>query len=261
MLGTRIGDGAIGGKAARLLQIGATIADRVEPARHPGLEISIPRMTKGALGDEVELEFAVALNEGGLSRVAVLQMRPMAMFTDPVDLPESHLGGANVLLSSRSALGNGERCDIADVVYLRREAFDLACAREIAREIEEINRRLVAQGRYYLLIGFGRWGTSDPWFGVPTVWPQISGARVIVEVAIAESAAGFSQGSHFLHNVTSLGVSYFSLTGEEPTPLDWQRLDRQPEETATALVRHVRLATPLTVAVDGRSKRGVVRHG
>ena len=218
------------------------------------------RVGKATHGTEIEIEFAVSLGDSGPSRVAVLQMRPMTVSTDPVDVPESALVEDGVRISSLRALGNGRRSDIEDVVFLDRDRFDLARTPEIVNELEGINRSLLAAGRPYLLIGFGRWGTSDSWCGVPVVWPQISGARVIVEIAIPESGAGLSQGSHFFHNVTNLGVSYFSVTGREPTPIDWEWLDRQPVESSSELVRHVRLGAPLSVAVDGRTKRGVVKH-
>jgi hypothetical protein len=126
--------------------------------------------------------------------------------------------------------------------------------------VAQINAGLQVEKRPYLLIGFGRWGSTDPWGGVPVVWGQIAGARVIVEACLPDFRADPSQGSHFFHNVTSLGVLYFSL-GEQDRDVDWSWLDSQPALAETPHVRHVRLDQPLRVKVDGRKRRGAVWSG
>ncbi len=110
-----------------------------------------------------------------------------------------------------------------------------------------------------MLIGFGRWGSSDPWLGLPVRWAQISGARVIVEATLPHAQPDPSQGSHFFHNLTSFGVSYFTVRPGDTHAVDWDWLDAQPAAAETEFVRHVRLAAPLRVEVDGRSGRGVIR--
>jgi hypothetical protein len=166
-----------------------------------------------------------------------------------------------VVVASESALGNGVIEHLVDVVYVRPGSFDLAHSRRIAQEIEVVNRDLMAAGRGYVLIGFGRWGSSDPWLGLPVRWPQISGARVVVEASLPQAEADPSQGSHFFHNLMSLGVCYFTVRHTGPYAVDWAWLDGQPDAIETEFVRHVRLATPLRVEVDGRSGRGVIRRG
>ena len=121
-----------------------------------------------------------------------------------------------------------------------------------------MNRGLVAEGRPYLLIGFGRWGTSDPWLGVPVLWSQISGARAIIESSLPNIEADPSQGSHFFHNVTGFRVLYFTVKHTGRYRVDWDWLDRQLVTAETLFVRHLRLETPLTAKVDGRTGRGII---
>ena len=131
---------------------------------------------------------------------------------------------------------------------------------EIAVEIESLNSVLDLEQRPYVLIGFGRWGSSDPWLGIPVTWPQISGARVIIEATLPEMHVDASQGSHFFHNLLSFHVQYFTVRHTGEYAIDWAWLDRQPALAETDFLRHVRLAEPLQVRVDGRCGRGVILH-
>ena len=128
----------------------------------------------------------------------------------------------------------------------------------MVRELESINRDLIARRRPYILIGLGRWGTSDERLGVPVAWGQISGARVIVEARTPEINPDLSQGSHFFHNVLSFQVLYLDVDQLGPGRIDWDWLDRQPAVFESELVRHVRPQVPLTVRVDGATRRGVI---
>jgi hypothetical protein len=177
-----------------------------------------------------------------------------------VALGEEELAGPDVLVASAAVLGNGEDATLRDVVYVRPEVFDASRTREIAAELAAIDRDLADAGRRYLLIGFGRWGSSDPWLGIPVEWSQISGARAIVEATLPAMNVERSQGSHFFHNITSFQVFYFQVHHAGPHRVDWAWLDGQPAATETPRVRHVRLAEPLRVRVDGRSGRGVIRR-
>ncbi len=217
---------------------------------------------EGAVGGPVEIEFAATLDpdHGAPARFGFLQVRPLAALDDGAAVGEDELTGPGVLVGCERALGSGRHDGLADVVYLRPEAFSAAATPAIARELEAINESLVRERRPYLLIGFGRWGTSDPSGGVPVVWGEISGARAIVEATVPAMRTEVSQGSHFFHNLTSLGVMYLSLSPEEADRIDWSWLAAQPAVRETTLVRHVRPARPLTVLVDGRAGRGVVRH-
>jgi len=215
-----------------------------------------------AVDGAVEIEFAVDIPHGSgePARFGFLQMRPMAVDEGGVELAESDLVGPGVLVRGRHALGNGERHDLRDIVWLDPDRFDAGSTPAIARELGERNRELQAAGRPYLLLGFGRWGSSDPWLGVPVVWGQISGARVLVESSLPSMNPDISQGSHFFHNLIGLKILYLATARGDEDAVDWEWLARQPLAAAGEYTRHVRLERPLHVIVDGLNGRGVVRY-
>lgn len=208
-------------------------------------------------GGPVELEFAVTLPHGTAEppRFALLQARRMAAPAAAADLVEASRGFVP-LLASDHAMGNGVVDGIADVVYVVPERFEPSRTREIAAEIAARNRRLLAEGRPYLLIGFGRWGSADPWLGIPVNWGDVSGARMLVEAAALGRPIEMSQGSHFFHNLAAFAVPYASVAREEA--IDWEWLAAQKAAEETRFLRHVRLASPLRVVVDGRAGKAVV---
>ncbi len=214
-----------------------------------------------ATGAKVEIEFAVNLDprHGLPARLGFLQIRPMLVSDEMVEVSEEDLTADGVLVASDSVMGNGVVDTIQDVVYVRPDTFEARHTPTIAAALEPVNRGLINEGRPYLLIGFGRWGSTDPWLGVPVNWSQISGAKAIVEAATPEMDVEPSQGSHFFHNITSLRVSYFSVHHSAPYNIDWQWLAGQELVTETNLIRHVRLRGPLIVRVDGRNGRGLIR--
>ncbi len=218
------------------------------------------RLCEEAVGCEVEMEFAVTLGEdpGDPLQFGFLQVRPMVVSREKVELADAELDGDRVLAASEKTMGNGAVDSLCDIVYVRPENFEAKHTPTIAAQLAEINRTLQAAGRPYLLIGFGRWGSSDPWLGIPVEWGQISGAKVIVEATIPEMNVEMSQGAHFFHNMTSFQVLYFSIRFDGPHTIDWAWLDSIPEVTATDYVRHVQLSEPLTVKVDGKSGKGVI---
>jgi hypothetical protein len=213
-----------------------------------------------AVGEPVEIEFAVTIGADGRARLGFLQVRPLVMEHKSVTVDEDELEGPDVLAASRHVLGNGSVNSVADIVYIKPAAFEISATTAIAGELETINDRLLRAERPYLLMGFGRWGTSDQWGGVPVAWAQICGARAIVEASSSGLRADLSQGSHFFHNLTSFSVLYFSLDAEESRRIGWTWLDSQPAAAETQHLRHVRLAVPLSIQVDGRSGRGVIAH-
>lgn len=215
---------------------------------------------RAALDADVEVEFALTLDrQNGLpARLGFLQVRPMLVARDVVSVTDEDLRGPRAIVATERALGNGGVETLVDIVYVRPEAFEARHTPAIAREIEALNRALGAAGRQYVLIGFGRWGSSDPWLGIPSTWPQLSNARVIVEATLPEMNVDASQGSHFFHNMISFGVLYFTVRHSGPFPIRWDWLDRQPAEQETAFLRHIRLPAPVTVRVDGRVGRGVI---
>ncbi|MBP1634688.1 MAG: response regulator receiver protein [Acidobacteria bacterium] len=225
---------------------------------------SLLRVCAEALAAPVEIEFAATFPPGpgdGRVQFGFLQVRPMAVSSAVVEIDLSAVPPGELLLASERVMGNGVVSDVRDVVYVRPERFEARQTPAIAEELARVNRRLADAGRPYLLIGFGRWGSSDPWLGVPVEWSQINGARSIVEATLPAMNVDPSQGSHFFHNLSSFDVSYFTVPfGREPG-IDWDGLARRPAEHETPLVRHVRLDEPLLIEVDGRRGVGAVRWG
>ncbi len=208
-----------------------------------------------ALNSPVEIEFAITLNP---TRFGLLQVRPLLALADEIDIQDDEFTGKDILLASERVLGNGENSNIEHIVFVKPQTFEAKHTPQIAREIEAVNVTAIENGLDYLLIGFGRWGSSDPWLGTPVTWGQISQAKIIVESTLPEMDKEFSQGSHFFHNITSFGVSYFSLRHSDDHGLDWEWLDKQACVSETDYIKHVKLVKPLTVKVDGRSGRGII---
>jgi hypothetical protein len=182
----------------------------------------------------------------------------MVVSSDSVEVTDEDLVGPQVLLASENILGNGLLDRIFDIVYVIPECFQKEHTRQMATELENINRELVAAERPYVLIVFGRLGSSDPWLGIPVTWGQISGIGVIVEATLENMNVEMSQGSHFFHNLTSLGVRYFSMPRYGHHAIDWDWLSKQEKVTTTRFIRHVRVEQPLVIKMDGRTGRGVI---
>jgi hypothetical protein len=219
------------------------------------------------LGAAVEIEFALTLPAEGdrPARLGFLQVRPMAVASDRVEIGDAELADPAAVVRSERVMGNGVTDGIRDVVYVRPETFEARLTPAIAAEVDRLNQALVEEGRPYLLVGFGRWGSADPWLGIPVAWPQIAGARVIVEAALPAINADMSQGAHFFHNLLSFRVAYFSVSGRGTAAggpeIDWDWLRGLPARRETEHVRHVETPAPLRVRVDGRTGRGVVLRG
>jgi hypothetical protein len=159
---------------------------------------------------------------------------------------------------SGNALGNAEKTDIADIVFVKPEDFDPGRTVEIARDIGKINSQLVSMDRKYLLIGPGRWGSADRWLGIPVNWTEIRGVDAIIETTFSRLKADPSQGSHFFHNITTLGINYISISEHGEDFLNWKWLTSQPAATETSFVTHVKLDKAFTLKVDGRKSRCVM---
>jgi hypothetical protein len=209
-----------------------------------------------ALGLPVEIEFALALPPRGPNRLGLLQVRPLVVSHADVAIEEAEVTGPSALVVSEAALGNG-RHEVRDVVYVRPGGFEPRLTPAIAQEIERLDRALRDEGRPYLLIGFGRWGSSDPWLGIPVRWDQIAGARGIVEATLPQLNPEPSQGSHFFHNLSSFGVLYLAVAHDRGRGVDWGWLDSQEAVAQSEHVRHVRTRDPVVVKADGRRRLGV----
>lgn len=208
----------------------------------------------------VEIEFAVTLNtQQKTGTFYLLQIRPMVdvkadLSEDLNRIPENRL-----LLKSLNSLGHGIMEDIHDIVYVKTENYNAGNNPTIAYEIEKLNRRFLDEGKNYILIGPGRWGSSDSWLGIPVKWPHISAARVIVEAGLTNYRVDPSQGTHFFQNLTSFGVGYFTINAYMNDGIYNQSfLDALPAAEETEHLRHVRFEQPITVKMDGKKKLGVV---
>jgi len=212
------------------------------------------------MGRPVEIEFAVDIRDQQLASFYVLQIRPIVDNKEVVheNLDKTDLNDA--VLFSRNALGNGISNDIHDVIYVKTDAFNASNNTMIAREIETINSRFVAEGNNYVLVGPGRWGSSDPWLGIPVKWPHISQARVIVESGMENYRIEPSQGTHFFQNLTSFGVGYFTVNPflENDGFFDENFLNQQPAIHETKFIRQVRFEQPMSIKINGKKRVGVV---
>ncbi|MCK4413534.1 MAG: hypothetical protein KAY32_08325 [Candidatus Eisenbacteria sp.] len=220
-------------------------------------------LTEEALGTAVEIEFALEIGRRGQGpiRFGFLQARPMMVSGEETTVTPEELVGDRVVLASEQALGNGVRDGIRDIVFLKPDVFAAEATREMVGELEGINHNLVAAANPYLLIGFGRWGSSDPWLGVPVEWGQINGARVVVEATLPDMNPDMSQGSHFFHNLISFHVFYLAVRHQGEFRIDWDWINSQPTVCESRFVKHVRATRPLTIRVDGRGGRGVITRG
>jgi hypothetical protein len=214
------------------------------------------------MGHQVEIEFALTLDiEKGLpARFGFLQVRPMFVSRNAVSVSAEELDGPKVLVASEDVLGNGIISTICNVVYMKSSTFDEKQSHIIASHLERVNHQLAAEGRPYLLLVYGRLGTTDPPFGIPVGWWQVSGAKVIIEMALPGGSTEMSQGSHFFHNVISSQVGYFSMPRNQRNEVDWDWLICQPTAEESEFIRHIKLQTPLTVKIDGTNGRGVIYH-
>ena len=212
------------------------------------------------MGRPVEIEFAVDISDQRFASFYVLQIRPIVDSKEVVheNLEETVL--QSTVLFSRNALGNGISNDVSDVVYVKSDAFDASKNPLIAREIENLNTQFVAAGTHYVLVGPGRWGSSDPWLGIPVKWPHISQARVIVESGMENYRIEPSQGTHFFQNLTSFGVGYFTVNSflENDGFFDEAFLNEQPAVFETAFIRQVHFDQPVIIKINGRQRIGVV---
>ncbi len=208
----------------------------------------------------VEIEFAVDLQTAdGKPVFYLLQIRPIVDTKDPSGPDLSDFEPEDCLIYSNSALGNGVVNDVQDIVYVKPENFKPSLNPEIARHIEKINDKLQKSGRPYLLVGPGRWGSQDPWLGVPVRWGQIAGARTIVEMGLENYHVEPSQGTHFFQNLTSLRVGYLTINphiGEGN--INMEMLNSHGAEEETEYVRHVRCSKPFSTMIDGKNNKGVV---
>ena len=212
------------------------------------------------MGASVEVEFAVNLPlEGqGQPEFSLLQIRPMGRYKQNLGVKITKSDINRAFCYSSLSLGNGEYKDIYDLVYVNPETFDAGKTTEIAGEINKINALFNDKNRKYVLIGPGRWGSSDRWLGIPVVWNDISNVGVMVETTIESIKADPSQGSHFFQNITSLGISYITVSEKRDDFIDYDFFSCQTCENTTRYLKHIHFESPIKILVDGTSSQAVL---
>ncbi len=213
------------------------------------------------MGRPVEIEFAINMNKQDPRKASffLLQIRPIVDNKEVMNEDLSVIQPEDTILSSTSVLGHGIINDVHDIIYVKTGAFNAANNQLIAYEIEKMNRQFTGTDKNYVLVGPGRWGSSDPWLGIPVKWPHISNAKVIVECGLENYRVDPSQGTHFFQNLTSFGVGYFTINPFKGEGwFDESYLNQMPAIEETEYLRHVQLESPMIIKMDGKRSLGVV---
>jgi hypothetical protein len=186
-------------------------------------------------------------------------MRPLALKHSIAVMNLQVEDESALLCRSPKVLGHGTIDDIYDIIYVDYHIYDRSKSRQVANEISAFNIKLRKQKRPYLLIGVGRWGSADPWLGIPVTWDQISGAKAIIESSFKDFMVEPSQGSHFFHNLTAFMVGYFTVNDfKEQGFIDWDWLLKQPAVESKKFIKHLRFKKPIIVKMNGKENKGII---
>ena len=218
-------------------------------------------MGSWGMGTPVEIEFAVNLDvpHGEPKEFAMLQMRPMVLSREVEELMIGDVKETDMICQSSQVLGNGAINGIHDIIVVDINKFDRGKSSDVAQEVSRLNTKLVKEKKPYLLFGVGRWGSLDPWLGIPVTWDQIAGASVIVESGFKDFAVTPSQGSHFFQNLTSFRVGYFTVNSLDHIGfIDWDWLNDQQPEEELVYTKHIKFNEPISVKINGHENRGVI---
>jgi len=240
-----------------------TLAPVLKQGLFPLADVLSTLMAEGerGMGTPVEIEFAVSLGprSGARCDFGFVQMRPLALMRESEAVEIGEVDPAALLCRSQRVLGNGRFEGIRDLVVVDFQRFERARSREAAAEVGRLNGLLLAERTPYALVGVGRWGSRDPWLGIPVTWDQVSGAQVIVEAGLRDLKVTPSQGTHFFQNLTSFNVGYFTVNPETGDgTVDWEWLEAQPALSSAAHVRRIRLDKPILVLMNGKKNEGVI---
>lgn len=218
-------------------------------------------LSQEMMGRPVEIEFAVNIDYSSTPSHTfyILQIRPIVDAKEAISEDLAEIAESEEIISCNNALGHGVYNDIYDVIYVKPEKFKAVNSPLIMSEIDYLNKTLQKQDKFYVLVGPGRWGSSDPWMGVPVKWQNISNAKIIVESGLSNYRVDPSQGTHFFQNLTSMGVAYFTINPYLNDGFyDVDFLNAQPAEFETEFIRHVHFKMPIVAKVDGRKGKGVI---
>jgi DNA-binding NarL/FixJ family response regulator len=213
------------------------------------------------MGTSIEIEFAVNLaSDGKKAEFSLLQIRPMGRYRQNMDIRINEKDKKDAFCFSTMSLGNGDYEDIFDIIYVDPEKFDSAKTLDVAAQINKLNAKFNNKDKKYVLIGPGRWGSSDRWLGIPVAWNDISNVGVMVETTIESIKADPSQGSHFFQNITSLGISYITVLDKGEDFIDYEWLQNQPSEDETEFLRHISFKKPVKILVNGKTSQAVIKR-
>lgn len=213
------------------------------------------------MGSPVEIEFAVNLQvpEGKLKEFAMLQMRPLVISHELDELKIDEIEKSSLICQSDQVLGNGIIDEIYDLVVVDQTKYERSKSKEVANEISHFNTKLLDGKKHYILIGVGRWGSLDPWLGIPVTWDQISGAAAIVESGFKDFNVEPSQGSHFFQNITSFRVGYFTVNSiNHNSFIDWDWLSAQEANEKLEFTKHLKFSSPISVKINGHKNKGII---
>jgi hypothetical protein len=201
----------------------------------------------------------VNVTGAGQPELGLLQLRPLALSAELADPEVGEADNAALICRSASVLGHGQVDDVRDIVVVDFHRFERSRSQDVARQVARFNAHIVAEGRRYVLIGVGRWGSADPFLGIPVAWNQIAGCKAIVEAGFRDFKVTPSQGSHFFQNLTSSNIGYFTVNPEAGEGfVDWEWLAAQPAADEADCVRHLRFGKPVVVRMNGRTNTGVI---
>ena len=213
------------------------------------------------MGTPIEIEFAVniSVSEGKPKEFGLLQMRPLVVNREHEEITIDKFETEKLICYSDQVLGDGMLNDIYDIVFVDYHSFDRAKSRDVAIEVSQFNSQLINEKRPYLLIGVGRWGSLDPWLGIPVNWEQIAGARAIVETGFKDLLVEPSQGSHFFQNITSFMIGYFNINSHKNQGLvDWDWLVDQKPVVSKTFTKLLRFNSPIIIKMNGHQNKGVI---
>jgi len=253
----RIYDG-LSREGSRLVTFGPILRNKLFPLPQI-LELLLDMGTWG-MGTPVEIEFAVNMtpDQNNLKEFGILQMRPLVINHEVEELTIEDTKKEDIICYSTQVLGNGLINDIKNIVYVDYDKFERSRSIEVAKEVSYFNSKLLEENKPYLLIGVGRWGSLDPWLGIPVTWEQIAGAKVIVESGFKEFSVMPSQGTHFFQNITSFMIGYFTVDSNKLGHLDWAWLKSQTNTESKVFTKHIELKNPILVKMNGHKNKGII---
>jgi hypothetical protein len=243
----------------RIVTFGPVLRNKMFPLSNI-LELLL-EMGNWGMGTAVEMEFAVKMPKvpGSKKEFGLLQIRPLVVSHDFEDLKIEQVKKEKLICQSSRVLGNGILNDIYDAIVVDYDLFERAKSNEVAIEVASFNTQLLKEKKPYLLVGVGRWGSLDPWLGIPVNWDQIAGAKAIVETSFKDLAVEPSQGSHFFQNITSFMIGYFTVSSLQTDDfVDWDWLLKQKPVECKTFTKHIRFKHPVIIKMNGHENKGII---